>query len=195
MKPRELIEFMGKCEKLKNTTRHSWTSSGRHESSAEHSWRLSLMAMMVKDEFPGLDGDKLIKMCIIHDIGEAVTGDVPAFLKTDSDEDTEDRAIRGLFGTLPEKEQKELTELWEEISERKSPEAKLWKALDNCEALMQHNEADISTWLPLEYDLQMTYGEDSCGAFDYTEELRKELNIDSQKMMDEERSKNGNNSL
>ena len=55
MNPEKYIEFLNKIEKLKCNTRHSWTSSGRHESVAEHSWRLAVMAMLCADEYPNLD--------------------------------------------------------------------------------------------------------------------------------------------
>lgn len=86
---KQLIKFMSIAEKLKNNTRHSWTSDGRQESVAEHSWRLSLMAYLVKDEYPDADINKVILMCICHDLGEAITGDIPAFYKTESDEAVE----------------------------------------------------------------------------------------------------------
>lgn len=60
---------------------------------------------------------------------------------------------------LPEKEQKELDGLFEELEAAETTEAKIVHALDKMEALIQHNEADIETWLPLEYKLQMTYGQ------------------------------------
>ena len=95
MKPAELLEFLAMAEKLKCNTRHSYTSSGRHESVAEHSFRLALMAYMVSDEVPEIDTDKVIRMCLIHDLGEAITGDIPSFEKTDSDEAAEDqRGVR-----------------------------------------------------------------------------------------------------
>ena len=97
MKPRELIDFLGKVEKLKCNTRHSWTSSGRRESVAEHCWRLTLMAMLCKDEYPDLDIEKVIKMCLVHDFGEAVTGDIPSFYKTAADEAKEGKAIQKLL--------------------------------------------------------------------------------------------------
>ena len=84
-----LLDFLKTAEQLKCNTRHSYTSSGRLESVAEHSWRLALMAMLVGDEFPELDMDKVIKMCLIHDMGEAITGDIPAFEKTDKDRKVE----------------------------------------------------------------------------------------------------------
>ena len=86
MNHRNYIDFLNVIEKLKCNTRHSWTSSGRQESVAEHSWRLAVMAMLCADEYPTLDINKVIKMCLIHDFGEAITGDIPAFLKNDDDE-------------------------------------------------------------------------------------------------------------
>ena len=70
MKPEILLEMLHTAEKLKDTTRHCYTSGGRHESVAEHSWRLALMAYWMKDEFPELDMDRVIRMCLIHDLGE-----------------------------------------------------------------------------------------------------------------------------
>ena len=61
------------------------------------------------------------------------------------------------------------------MNERKTEEAKLYKALDNLEAVIQHNEADISTWIPLEYDLQFTYGSDKVEFSPYLKELKKEI--------------------
>ena len=87
MEIRALLKALAAAEQLKNNTRHSWTSAGRHESVAEHSWRLALMAYFVKDEYPELDMDKVIRMCLIHDLGEAFTGDIPAFVKTEEDEE------------------------------------------------------------------------------------------------------------
>ena len=158
MKPAELLEFLAMAEKLKCNTRHSYTSSGRHESVAEHSFRLALMAYMVSDEVPEIDTDKVIRMCLVHDLGEAITGDIPSFEKTDSDEAAEDSAVSGFVNQLPEYWKKQLGEMYSEMNELKTPEAKLYKALDKLEAVIQHNEADIFTWLPLEYELQLTYG-------------------------------------
>ena len=87
------MELLDRAEKLKNNTRHSWTSSGRHESIAEHSWRLAFMAYFMKDEFPDVDINKVILMCMMHDFGEAFTGDITAFDKTSDDENTEENVI------------------------------------------------------------------------------------------------------
>ena len=181
MEDRTLLDFLARAEKLKCNTRHSWTSSDRHESVAEHSWRLVLMAYLMKDEFPDTDIAKVMLMCAVHDLGEAVTGDIPAFEKTKADEQVEEKAVAGLFDALPEPYHAELTQLFAEMEERKTPEAKLYKALDKLEALIQHNEAKISTWLPLEYDLQMTYGSKECSFCTYMEHLRETVREDSRR--------------
>ena len=81
MEPRKLLDTLHVAEKLKDTTRHCYTSGGRHESVGEHSWRAALMAYFMKDEFPEADMNKVITMCLIHDLGEAFTGDIPTFDK------------------------------------------------------------------------------------------------------------------
>ena len=176
MEARKYIEFLNKIEKLKCNTRHSWTSSGRRESVAEHSFRCAVMALLCADEYPGLNIERVIKMCIVHDFGEAVTGDIPSFLKNEEHEVEEEKAVNALILSIP---CPELTELFAEISEMKTPEAKLFKALDNLEAVISHNEADISTWNDLEYELNLVYGEENCAFSEWTKTLRKELKKDS----------------
>ncbi len=187
MKPAELLEFLAMAEKLKCNTRHCNTTSGRRESVAEHCFRLALMAYMVSDEVPEIDANKVIKMCLIHDLGEAITGDIPSFQKTDSDEAAEDSAVAGFVGRLPEYWRHQLGEMYREMNELKTPEAKLYKALDKLEALIQHNEADISTWLPLEYELQLTYGIEECSFNEYIKSLRDEVRMVSEKKIKESR--------
>lgn len=169
------LEILSVAEKLKCNTRHSWTSSGRQESVAEHSWRIALMALLMRDEFPNIDMDKVIRMCLIHDLGEAFTGDIPAFDKKEEDSKKEDEIFLQWIETFPTHYKEEFIELLAEMNERKTEEAKLYKALDNLEAVIQHNEADISTWIPLEYDLQFTYGSDKVEFSPYLKELKKEI--------------------
>lgn len=176
MRPDELLDILSVAEKLKCNTRHSDTSSGRRESVAEHSWRLALMAMLVGPEFPEADRDKVIRMCLIHDLGEAFTGDIPTFDKTAADTEKEDAILDQWVRTLPEPARGEFTALLEEMNAQQTLEAKLYKALDRLEAVIQHNEADISTWLPLEYDLQLTYGEENVQFSPYLRELKAEIN-------------------
>ena len=181
MDSRAFLDFLKVAEKLKCNTRHSYTSSGRHESVAEHSWRLAMMAYFMQDEFPEADIDKVIKMCMFHDMGEAITGDIPAFEKTSADSDHENNVLDELLDTLPEPYRTELKELFAEMEALETLEAKIYKALDKLEALIQHNEADLSTWIPLEYDLQMTYGTEECGFSEYMKNLRDMVREDSRK--------------
>ena len=173
MEPAKLLDILSVAEKLKCNTRHSYTSSGRKESVAEHSWRLALMAFWLREEFPELDMDRVIKMCLIHDLGECFTGDIPVFLKTKSDESREDQLLNRWLDALPEPVRGEMTALYQEM------EAKLYKALDGLEALIQHNEADISTWEPNEYELQLTYALDRVQFSPYLVRLREQIRQDS----------------
>ena len=184
MNHRTYIDFLNKIEKLKCNTRHSWTSSGRQESVAEHSWRLAVMAMLCADEYPDLDMNKVIKMCLIHDFGEAITGDIPAFLKTAQNESEEDRAVEKLLSELPTNFHHELQALFDEMNARETQEAKLFKSLDNLEALVSHNEADLSTWLPREYEENLTYGQTNCEWSQWTKGLRGEIKRDSIKKIE-----------
>ena len=72
-----------------------------------------------------------------------------------------------------------MTALYAEMAARETLEAKIYKALDNIEALIQHNESSLSTWIPLEYDLQMTYGNDKVGFSEYMTALRDMVREDS----------------
>ena len=166
------LQILHTAEILKNQTRHSYTSAGRHESVAEHSWRLTLMAYFLKDEFPEADMDKVIAMCIFHDIGEIFTGDIPTFLKNNEHEQVEEDQVSLWLQTLPASYEQELKALFEEMKERQTLEAKIYKALDKMEAVIQHNEADISTWLPLEYDLQLNYGTEEVQFCDFMKRFK-----------------------
>lgn len=191
MNYKQYVEFLNAIEKLKCNTRHCWTTSGRQESVAEHSWRLAVMAMLCRDEYPNLDIDKVIKMCLIHDLGEAITGDIPAFWKTEVHEAEEENAIVTLLNMLPDDSAGELGALFDEMSAMESDEARLYKALDNLEALIAHNESDISTWLPREYEDNLTYGQKNCEFSEWTMGLKKFIKSQSIEKMEREKRKNG----
>ena len=176
MTQKELIDILHVAERLKCSTRHCFTSSGRRESVAEHSWRIALMAMLLKNEFPEADMDRVIRMCLIHDLGEAFTGDIPTFEKTQADEQREDEMYNTWVQTLPEGIREDFTALLLEMNAMQTTEARIYKALDKMEAVLQHNESDISTWLPLEYDLQLTYGAENVAFSPYMQGLKDELN-------------------
>ena len=171
MQPQEFMDFVHILEGLKCRTRHSYTSTLRHESVAEHTFRIAAMALLLEGEFPGLDMAKVIKMCLVHDWGEAVTGDIPSFLKTDGDEEREVEAVEGLLSRLPDRKAG-LGALFAELNALETPEAKLYKALDRIEAVIQHNEAPLSTWIERERTLNLEYGVSDCAAFPFMAELR-----------------------
>ncbi len=179
MEPRKLLEALSVAERLKDATRHCYTKNGRHESVAEHSWLMTLMAFLIKDEFPDADMDKVIRMCIIHDLGEAFTGDIPTFEKTKENEKDEETLLSEWVNTLPETQGKEMTALFDEMKKRETTEAKIYKAIDSLEALIQHNISDLSTWIPEEYELNKTYADDKVDFSDYLKAVREEVRKDT----------------
>ena len=175
MEVHALIEAMHVAEKLKDATRHCYTSGGRHESVAEHSWRLALMAYLIRDEFPEADMDKVVRMCLIHDLGEAFTGDIPTFEKTHQDELREEALLSEWVASLPSPFREEMRALYQEMDERQTLEAKIYKALDGLEAVIQHNESDLATWAENEYALNMTYADDKVAFSPYLRALRQAI--------------------
>lgn len=173
MEPEKLLKALHTVGKLKTTMRHCYTDTGRKESVAEHSWRVALMAYWLEDEFPDVDMNKVIKMCLIHDLGECFTGDVPCFKKTDSDEKTEENLLFNWVATLPAPFDKEMRALYDEMCERKTLEAQIYKALDNMEGVLAHNESAIETWEPHEYELTKNYGIDKTQFHPYIKRLRE----------------------
>jgi len=162
MLPSELsgiLDFLRATEALKTAARSGWTSAGQQESVAEHTWRLCLMALVFHSAFPNVDFARLIRICIIHDLGEAVSGDVPApeqARRGGSKAADERRDLVQLLESLPVQLRDEITSLWDEYEAAQSPEAKLAKALDKLETILQHTQGRN----PAEFDYRfnLTYG-------------------------------------
>ena len=174
MTQERLLEILSRAAVLKTTTRHCYTEAERRESVADHSWRIALMAMLLsgEPEFADTDMNKVIRMCLIHDLGEAFTGDIPTFEKTSGDVKKEDELFDRWVETFPEPQKTEWKSLLSEMDMLETREARTYKALDKLEALISHNESDISTWLPLEYDLQLTYGKENTRFSEYLDKFR-----------------------
>ena len=143
-----ILEFLRATERLKVVTRSAYTSEGNPESVAEHSWRLCLMALVLRDELPEVDLGKLLAMCVVHDLGEAIGGDVPAPEQarrrsldpgaTKAAQERED--LLTLLAPLPASTQQSVTALWDEYEAATSPEARVAKALDKLETILQHTQ-------------------------------------------------------
>ena len=154
----ELIAFITRAEKLKTELRHSWLSeTSRQESVAEHSWMLGLIAMAIFDSIDiKVDQLKVMKMVVIHDLAEAVTGDIPAFELSDRQANkyqNEKNAMQAITKGLPKRTATDILSIWEEMEAKQTPEALLAQCLDKVEVLIQHIIADIETWDDGDYGL------------------------------------------
>ena len=112
-------------------------------------------------------------------IGEAFTGDIPTFLKTDADRAAEDSLLSRWVASLPEPHAREMAALYAEMEVRQSLEARIYKALDGLEALIQHNESDLSTWSENEYELNLHYCDDRVGFSPALRALREAIREDT----------------
>lgn len=161
------IDFHKKAEKLKTTMRHSWLSnSSRQESVAEHSWMLCLLALILADQIKTkVDLLKIFKMVTIHDLAEAVTGDISAHEISarntkENKYKAEQKALKSLLSGLPKVKAREIIDLWEEMEKKETTEAKFAQSLDKIEVVMQHHIADISTWDQGDYNASPYYKEE-----------------------------------
>lgn len=153
------LAFLQEAEKLKSVLRSSHTSTGREESTAEHTWRLCLMAMTFADELAGMDMLKILKMCLVHDLGEAIHGDIPAIEKNQHPNKSAQEKTDLLYLTrsLDESQQNAILALWQEYEDAASPEAKAVKALDKLETILQHNQGVNPP--DFDYEFNLTYGQ------------------------------------
>lgn len=149
----KLLNFFHLCEKLKTEKRYGKTSDHEQDRVASHSWRMSVIMMLI---YPLLskkfDLLKALKMAIIHDLPEVITGDSPYFQhafdreKRSLKDKEERKAMLAICDSLPEICKSELQEIWAEYVTQSSFESKMIKAIDKIEAQIQHNEAHISVW-------------------------------------------------
>ncbi|HHV08870.1 MAG TPA: HD domain-containing protein [Clostridiales bacterium] len=177
------IAFIEEIEKMKSVLRTSWTSSGRRESDAEHSWRLALLACVISEEYKGLDLPKLLIMSLIHDIGEIYEGDISAALELDKSDkyDTEYRAVQKVFSILPEGQAERMLDIWLEYNANETPEAKLVKALDKAETILQHNQGNAPE--DFDYGFNLAYGKEYFKEGDILIRLRSYLDQKTKERM------------
>ena len=158
-----ILDFLRAAESLKTATRSGWTTAGQQESVAEHTWRLCLMALVLRPQFPEVDFAKLVKICIVHDLGEAIGGDIPApeqAKRGASKSEDERRDLAKLLEPLPQAQRSEIMTLWDDYEGAASPEARLAKGLDKLETILQHiqgaNPPDFDYRFNLGYGRQHT---------------------------------------
>lgn len=166
------LSFIEEAEQLKSVVRTAWTSTGRRESTAEHSWRLALLAVSLSDFFPDADLKKVLIMCLVHDLGELYEGDISAALMPDQKEkyDSEYKAVHEVFSLLPDKKSAELLAVWQEYNANETDEARLVKALDKAETIIQHNQGKNPA--DFDYDFNLGYGKEYFGENEVLAELR-----------------------
>lgn len=174
------LEFLRQAERLKDVLRSARSSGGRQESTAEHTWRLCLMAMMLEEGLTGLDFARILKLCVIHDLGEAIHGDVPAIDQTPgSDKGAQERQdLLALASPLDAPARAQLLALWDDYENAASPEARAVKAMDKLETLLQHNQGANEP--DFDYAFNLDYGRKYTDALPLFRELRQLVDADTQ---------------
>lgn len=178
------LAFLREAERLKGVLRSGFTSTGRPESTAEHSWRLALMALVFADELPGLDLARLLKLCVVHDLGEAIHGDIPAVAqhahpgKAAQERDDLHTLTRELDAPL----RAEIIALWDESEAAATPEAKAVKAFDKLETILQHNQGANPP--DFDYAFNLGYGRQHTAGAPLFAELRAMLDADTRRRHD-----------
>ncbi len=170
-----VLAFLDEANRLKDTLRSGRTPEGRQESTAEHSWRLCLLVTLLAGELEGVDVLRLLKICIVHDLGEAISGDVPAIDQRAGD----DRAIReradllSLCAPLPDDLRTEIVALWDEYAGASSPEAILAKGLDKIETMLTHSTGQNGD--DFDYGFNLGYGLAATGRHPLLRALRAQV--------------------
>ncbi len=173
------LAFIREAERLKNVLRSAHTSEGRRESTAEHTWRLCLLAMVFEDKLRNLDFTKVLKICILHDLGEAISGDIPAVdQKAALDKQKQERRdLIQLMQPLSSPLRDEFLLLWEEYENAFSPEAQAVRALDKIETLIQHNQGSNPS--DFDYIFNISYGTKDTNADPLFSEIRALIDRDT----------------
>ncbi len=177
-----VLAFLRDSEPLKSTLRSGHTANGRAESTAEHTWRLCLLALLLEDEYPDLDILKLMKICIIHDLGEAINGDIPAVDQSQgSDKNVEERRdLEQLSAVLPVSLKNKIMDLWDDYDQGRSEEARLAKALDKLETILQHTQGKNPD--DFDYNFNLSYGKKQTDYDDLTRGIRSAIDLDTARL-------------
>jgi putative hydrolase of HD superfamily len=185
-----ILAFLRSAERLKTVTRSGWTSAGQRESVAEHTWRLCLMAMILYGRADGIDLAKLLRMCLIHDLGEAIGGDIPAPEQARSGAGGKTAGERAdlleLIRPLPDETRAEITGLWDEYEAADSVEARIAKGLDKLETILQHTQGSNPD--DFDYTFNLAYGQQYTAADPLLASLRRRLDAETARRAGERQS-------
>ncbi len=167
---KSILGFFYQAERLKSTIRFSEEPEALRDSSAAHSWKLTLMVMIMADELKlEINVEKAIRMAIIHDLAESITGDIDHILIVQgkiSKEDkrkAEEQAMNKIKKSLPKKIGQDIYDLWQEFEKGLTKEAKFVKALDKIEAMIRFLEGGHKVWhdnpesIPIHADKAVKY--------------------------------------
>ena len=173
----ETIAFIQRAESLKNTIRYAHTSTGRPESTAEHTWRLCLLIMVLSKNLEGADPYKLLRLAVVHDLGEAVCGDVPAIDQAEGDnkDELERQGLSDLCDGLPDDVRAHIMALWDEYAAGSTLEAVIVKGLDKLETIMQHNRGKNPPNFNCDFNLD--YGREYTQAHPLLTQMRELVDI------------------
>lgn len=166
------LAFIQAAERLKSVLRSAHASNGRQESTAEHTWRLCLLAMTLQDLLGPLDFERVLKLCVIHDLGEALRGDVPAVAQQEETSKSIDERndLVELTSPLPTTLQAELLSLWDDYEHGQSLEGRVVKALDKIETIIQHNQGANPPGF--DYAFNLEYGQKLMAVHPVIKQLR-----------------------
>lgn len=144
------FEFILEVEKLKAVTRKvKPLGLNRYENSAEHSWQIALLALVLaKESNQPVNIERVIKILLVHDIGEIDANDVFFFDEAgrESVKDKELQSVTRIFGILPEETGAEFLELWKEFENGETEEAKFARAIDRMMPVLQNLYNNKQSW-------------------------------------------------
>jgi putative hydrolase of HD superfamily len=146
------LRFLLEADKLKTVLRQSTIiDASRKENSAEHSWHLALMALVLRDHSPpGTDLGHVIAMLLLHDLVEIDAGDLFLYAGAEAQarqEVAEHAAADRIFALLPASQAEAFRALWDEFEERHTQEAKFARALDRLQPMLANYQTGGGTWL------------------------------------------------
>lgn len=155
------MSFLKEIDALKGIVRASpIMDQTRRENTAEHSWHLSMYALVLAPLAPSaVNIERVIQMLMIHDIVEIDAGDTPIHggVGLEKQAELEEKAAERLFGLLPKKQALQLRNLWEEFEDAKSEDARFAKALDRLQPLIQNVHTNGGTWAEANVSEQQVY--------------------------------------